>query len=106
MLGHVVSKRLLTHCLHCILGLVLFKRAESLARSECVKTAYVVRVMHLRLKNQSATLVSSRVLVCVLNCNKRRRDSLVVPQITFVILDKLLQFIGLVALFHEKRANH
>ena len=38
MLGHVVSKRLLTHCLHCILGLVLFKRAESLARSECVNS--------------------------------------------------------------------
>lgn len=30
MLGYVVSKRLLTHCLHCILGLVVFnvKKAE------------------------------------------------------------------------------
>lgn len=36
---------------------------------------YVVPVMHLRLKNRSTTRILSQVLVCVLNCNKRRRNS-------------------------------
>lgn len=67
MLGHMVSKQLLTHCI-AFWDWSFLNGKEARVKSECVKTIWAVPVMrHLRLKNQSTTHGSSQILVCVLN---------------------------------------
>lgn len=100
ILGYVVSRRLLTHCLHCILGSVGFnvKKAEpdqKVLQSELSR--FCLKSRKKKKKKKSTMHGLSQILVFVPN-------SSFATDYLFLFLEKVLQLIGLVSLFHKKLA--